>query len=67
MYTVLVAPSRSAAVLPPGNVGFRLALSKALGDFEVLSHQLELDPSILPVQLPELLAAYGTWKANQSK
>ena len=67
VYTVLVAPSQVATVLPPGKVGFRLALAKALRDYEVLSHQLELDPSIMPEQLPELLTAYGTWKAKQGK
>ena len=67
VYTVLVAPGQSTAVLPPGNVGFRLALAKAVRDFEVLSHQLELDPSIVPAQLPELLTAYGNWKASQGK
>lgn len=66
-YTVLVAPGQPAAVLPPGKVGFRLALAKALRDFEMLSHQLELDPSIMPAQLPELLTAYGNWKAGQAK
>ena len=67
LYTVLVAPGQPAAVLPPGNVGFRLALAKAVRDFEVLSHQLELDPTIIPAQLPELLTAYGNWKAKQGK
>ncbi|AMR29052.1 hypothetical protein A0257_19405 [Hymenobacter psoromatis] len=65
-YTVLAQGDRLAAVLPPGNVGFRLALAKALQDFPALSHQLELDPSILPVQLPQLLSAYGTWKNSHS-
>ena len=67
LYTVLVAPGQPAAVLPPGKVGFRLALAKAVRDFEVLSHQLELDPTIVPAQLPELLTAYGNWKAMQGK
>ncbi|MEJ7660407.1 MAG: hypothetical protein WKG07_12730 [Hymenobacter sp.] len=67
VYTVLVAPGQPATVLPPGKVGFRLALAKAVRDFEVLAHQLELDPTIMPVQLPEILTAYGNWKANQGK
>ena len=65
-YLLLTHADRLVAVLPPGNVGFRLALSKALEDYPVLSHQLELDPNILPVQLPQLLSAYGTWKASHS-
>ena len=65
-YMLLAQADKLAAVLPPGNVGFRLALSKALQDFPALSHQLELDPNILPVQLPQLLSAYGTWKADHS-
>lgn len=65
-YTLLTQAGRLAAVLPPGNVGFRLALSKALQDYPTLSHQLELDPNILPVQLPQLLSIYGTWKADHS-
>jgi len=63
-YKVLSQGSRLVAVLPPGNVGFRLALAKALQDYAVLSHQLELDPNILPVQLPQLLSAYGSWKVD---
>ncbi|TDN37286.1 hypothetical protein A8B98_04645 [Hymenobacter sp. UV11] len=64
VYVILTQSDRLAAVLPPGNVGFRLALSKALQDYPALSHQLELDPNILPQQLPQLLSAYGTWKAD---
>lgn len=64
VYAVLTQGGRLAAVLPPGNVGFRLALAKALQDFPALSHQLELDPNILPQQLPQLLSAYGTWKTD---
>jgi len=64
VYTLLTQADRLAAVLPPGNVGFRLALAKALQDFPALSHQLELDPNVLPTQLPQLLSAYGTWKAD---
>ena len=63
-YTVLTRGDRLAAVLPPGAVGFRMVLSKALQDYAVLSHQLELDPNILPVQLPQLLSAYGAWKTD---
>ena len=64
VYTLLSQASRPAAVLPPGNVGFRLALAKVLQDFPALAHQLELDPNVLPVQLPQLLSAYGTWKVG---
>lgn len=67
VYTVLSEASQVRAVLPPGNVQFRLALAKALLDYTALSQQLELDPNILPAQLPELLAAYGRWKATESK
>lgn len=62
VYTLLMQAGQPKAVLPPNKIQFRLALSKALSDYPTLSHQLELDPSILPEQLPQLLAAYGRWK-----
>lgn len=65
VYTLLSRPGQPAAVLPPGKVGFRLALAKVLADYPALSHQLELDPTLLPEQLPELLTAYGNWRAKQ--
>jgi hypothetical protein len=64
VYTLLMQGGRPQAVLPPSNVQFRLALAKVLRDFTALSQQLELDPNILPAQLPELLTAYGRWKAT---
>lgn len=67
VYTMLAQAGQVQAVLPPGNVQFRLALAKALLDYTALSQQLELDPNILPAQLPELLTAYGRWKANGGK
>jgi len=67
VYTMLAQAGQVQAVLPPNNVQFRLALAKALLDYTALSQQLELDPNILPEQLPELLTAYGRWKANGSK
>ena len=63
VYTLLTQAGQPKAVLPPGKIQFRLALSKALSDYPALSHQLELDPNILPEQLPELLTAYGRWKS----
>jgi hypothetical protein len=67
VYTLLTQGGRPQAVLPPANVQFRLALAKALRDFPALSQQLELDPTIVPAQLPELLTAYGRWKAANGK
>ncbi|QKG55432.1 hypothetical protein GKZ68_01515 [Hymenobacter sp. BRD128] len=64
VYTLLAEAGQVRAVLPPNNVQFRLALAKALLDYTALSQQLELDPKIIPEQLPELLAAYGRWKAT---
>lgn len=64
VYTLLAQAGQVRAVLPPTNVQFRLALAKALLDFTALSQQLELDPKIMPAQLPELLTAYGRWKAT---
>ncbi|GAA4493472.1 hypothetical protein GCM10023172_02070 [Hymenobacter ginsengisoli] len=64
VYTLLAQDGQVRAVLPPNNVQFRLALAKALLDYTALSQQLELDPKIIPEQLPELLAAYGRWKAT---
>ena len=54
-----------AGVLPPTPRQFRLALAAVVQDYQPLAQQLELDPNVLPVQLPELLAAYGHWKAAQ--
>ncbi|MDO7888096.1 hypothetical protein [Hymenobacter cheonanensis] len=65
VYTLLTEASQVRAVLPPSNVQFRLALAKALLDYTALSQQLELDPNILPAQLPELLTAYGRWRATE--
>jgi hypothetical protein len=67
VYTLLTQAGQTQAVLPPNNILFRLTLAKVLHDFPALSHQLELDPGILPEQLPELLTAYGNWKANNGK
>ena len=64
VYTLLSEANQVRAVLPPGKVQFRLALAKALLDYTALSQQLELDPNILPTQLPELLTAYGRWRAT---
>jgi hypothetical protein len=64
VYTLLAQAGQVRAVLPPNNVQFRLALAKALLDYTALSQQLELDPKIIPEQLPELLTAYGRWKAT---
>ncbi|MDJ0366878.1 hypothetical protein QMK33_17135 [Hymenobacter sp. H14-R3] len=62
VYILLTQAGKLKAVLPPNNLQFRLALSKALSDYPTLSHQLELDPNIMPEQLPQLLTAYGSWK-----
>lgn len=67
VYTLLSEASGVRAVLPPSNVQFRMALAKALLDYTALSQQLELDPNILPAQLPELLTAYGHWKATEGR
>lgn len=67
VYTLLTQGGRPLAVLPPNNIQFRLALSKVLRDFTALSQQLELDNNIMPEQLPELLTAYGRWKAANGK
>jgi hypothetical protein len=67
VYTLLTEANKVRAVLPPGNVQFRLALAKALLDYTALSQQLELDPNILPTQLPELLTAYGRWRAAEGR
>ncbi len=64
VYALLAQAGQVRAVLPPNNVQFRLALAKALLDYTALSQQLELDPKIIPEQLPELLTAYGNWKAT---
>jgi hypothetical protein len=66
VYTLLTQAGRPQAVLPPSNVQFRMTLAKVLRDFPALSQQLELDPNILPEQLPELLTAYSRWKAAGS-
>lgn len=55
-----------AAVLPLEPHQFRAAMVPVVRDYQTLASQLELDPNVLPVQLPELLAAYGRWKQNQS-
>lgn len=67
VYTLLTQAGRTQAVLPPGNIQFRLTLAKVLRDFTALSQQLELDHNIMPEQLPELLTAYGSWKAASGK
>ena len=54
------------AVLPLEPHQFRAALVPVVRDYQTLASQLELDPNVLPVQLPQLLAAYGRWKQNQS-
>lgn len=59
------AGGRIAAVLPLEPRQFRLALAPVVRDYQTLASQLELDPNVLPVQLPELLAAYGRWKQVQ--
>lgn len=66
-YVVLAQGAQARAVLSPNRVQFRMALSKLLADYPALSHQLELDPNILPEQLPELLAAYSSWKNSGGK
>lgn len=67
VYTLLTEANQVRAVLPPNNVQFRIALAKALLDYTALSQQLELDPNILPAQLPELLTAYGRWRAAEGQ
>lgn len=67
VYTLLTQAGQPQAVLPPNNVLFRLTLAKVVRDFPALSQQLELDPHLLPEQLPELLMAYGKWKAANGK
>lgn len=67
VYMLLASPGQPTVVLPPSKVQFRLALAKVVHDFPALAQQLELDPNILPEQLPELLTAYARWKASHSK
>jgi hypothetical protein len=67
VYTLLAQAGQVRAVLPPTSVQFRLALAKALLDYTALSQQLELDPNIIPEQLPELLTAYGHWKSTEGR
>jgi hypothetical protein len=67
VYTLLTQAGRPPVVLPPNNILFRLTLAKVLRDFPALAQQLELDPTIPPEQLPELLTAYGNWKASNGK
>jgi hypothetical protein len=67
VYTLLAQAGQVRAVLPPNNVLFRLALAKALLDYTALSQQLELDRNIIPEQLPDLLTAYGHWKATEGR
>jgi len=67
VYTLLSQAGRPQAVLPPNDLQFRLALAKVVRDFSALSQQLELDHNLLPEQLPELLTAYGRWKAANGK
>jgi len=67
VYTLLTKAGQSPVVLPPSNIQFRLALAKVLRDFPALAQQLELDPKIMPEQLPQLLTAYGNWKATSGK
>jgi hypothetical protein len=67
VYTLLTQGGRGPVALPPSKVQFRLTLAKVLRDFPALAQQLELDPNILPEQLPELLTAYGNWKAASGK
>jgi|GEM_PF-1306026 len=62
-YTVLTRPGELPTVLPANNTLFRVALAKTLRDYQALSQQLELDPKIIPDQLPDLLTAYGRWKS----
>ena len=63
-YTMLLRPGQPTVVLSNNNVQFRLALAKVLSDYKALAQQLELDPNVLPQQLPELLTAYARWKAS---
>lgn len=67
LYRLLLdrAGGRLVAVLPTTPREFRLALAAVVRDYQPLASQLELDPNVLPVQLPELLAAYGHWKQTQ--
>ena len=67
VYTLLTQANQVRAVLPPNNTQFRLALAKVLRDYQALAQQLELDINILPEQLPELLTAYGRWKAGSGQ
>lgn len=67
VYTLLTQGGQPQAVLPPSNIQFRLALAKVVRDFPALAQQLELDNNIMPEQLPELLMAYGRWKASNGK
>ena len=67
VYTLLTQAGRPQAVLPPSNVQFRLTLAKVVRDFPALAQQLELDTKIMPEQLPEILTAYGSWKATNGK
>ena len=66
VYTLLTRAS-TLVVLPPSARQFRLALAAAVRDFPALATQLELDQQLLPEQLPQLLAAYGHWKASNDK
>jgi hypothetical protein len=67
VYTLLTQAGRPQAVLPPSSVQFRLALSKVLRDYQALAQQLELDPKIMPEDLPVILTAYGRWKDTSGK
>jgi hypothetical protein len=67
VYTLLMKSGQVPTVLPPSNTQFRLTLAKVLRDFPALAQQLELDHNIVPEQLPELLTAYGNWKAANHK
>lgn len=66
VYTLLASPGK-LVVLPPNARQFRLALAAAMRDYSALATQLELDPQIMPEQLPQLLAAYEYWKAGSFK
>ncbi len=66
VYTLVGHPGQVPTVLPSNKVLFRRTLAKVLADYPALSQQLELDPGLLPEQLPELLAAYGSWRAKQA-
>lgn len=66
VYTLLTSPGK-LVVLPPNARQFRLTLAAAMRDYSALATQLELDPQIVPEQLPQLLAAYGHWKASGAK